>query len=91
MKDAVAYLLFNYFTVGPTIFCQVIGIPVGSDPAPFLPTSSYIFMKVYKLTNEEWPGVKIAARCRWKLFRFIKESKLTQYYSDNTVTNLTRV
>ena len=53
MKDAVAYLLFNYFTVGPTIFCQVIGIPVGSDPAPFLPTSSYIFMKVYKLTNEE--------------------------------------
>ena len=47
IKDAVAYLLFNcYFTVAPKIFCQIIGIPAGSDPAPFLPTYSYIFMKV---------------------------------------------
>ena len=52
IKDAVAYLLFNfYFTVGPTISCQIIGIPVGSDSAPFLPTYSYIFMKVSGLTN----------------------------------------
>ena len=36
IKDAVAYLLLNcYFTVGPTIFCQIIGIPMGSDSAPF--------------------------------------------------------
>ena len=36
IKDAVAYLLFNcYFIVGPKIF-QVIGIPMGSDPSPFL-------------------------------------------------------
>ena len=36
MKDAVSYLLSNcYFTVGPKIFCQIIGIPMGSDPAPF--------------------------------------------------------
>ena len=46
IKDAVAYLLFNcYFTVGPEIFCQIVGIPMGSDPAPFLPTCSYAFMK----------------------------------------------
>ena len=36
IKDAVAYLLLNcYFTVSPIIFCQIIGIPMGSDPAPF--------------------------------------------------------
>ena len=48
IKDAVAYLLLLncYFTVGPKIFCQVIGIHMGSDPAPFLPTYSYTFMEV---------------------------------------------
>ena len=36
MKDAVSYLLSNcYFTVGPKIFCHIIGIPMVSDPAPF--------------------------------------------------------
>ena len=46
IKDAVAYLLSNcYFTIGPKI-CQTIVIPMGSDPASFLPTYSYIFMKV---------------------------------------------
>ena len=35
IKDAVSYLLFNcYFTVGPKILCQIIGIPMRSDPAP---------------------------------------------------------
>ena len=47
MKDAFVYLLLNcYFTVGPKIFCQIIGIPMGCDPAPFLPTYSYTSMKV---------------------------------------------
>ena len=47
IKDAVGYLIFNYFTVGTRIFCQIIGIPnMWSDPAPSLPTYSYIFMKV---------------------------------------------
>ena len=32
IKDAVAYLLFNcYFTVGPKIFFQITGIPMGSE------------------------------------------------------------
>ena len=36
IKDAVAYLLLNcYFTVGPKIFCQIIGIPMGSDSSTF--------------------------------------------------------
>ena len=47
IKDAVAYLLPNcYFTVDPKIFCQIIGIPMGSDLAPFLPAYSYTSMTV---------------------------------------------
>ena len=39
IKDPVAYLLLNcYFTVDPKIFGKIIGIPIGSDPAPFLST-----------------------------------------------------
>ena len=41
-KGCSSYLLLNsYLTVGPKIFYQIIGIPMGSDPAPFLPTYSY--------------------------------------------------
>ena len=47
IKDAVAYILLNcYFTVGPKIFSQIIGISMGSDPAPFLPAYSYTSMIV---------------------------------------------
>ena len=46
IKDAVAYLLNCYFTVDPKIFCQIIGIHMGSDSAPFLPTYSHTSIKV---------------------------------------------
>ena len=52
MKDVVIHLLCNcYFTFGLKIFCQIIGIHVGSDPAPCLPTYSCIYMKVSGQTN----------------------------------------
>ena len=36
-KEALAYLMGNcYFTFGENVFRQVIGIPMGSDPAPFM-------------------------------------------------------
>ena len=36
IKDAIKFLLENcYFNVGSLLFRQVIGIPMGSDPAPF--------------------------------------------------------
>ena len=56
IKDAVAFLLFNcYFTVGPKIFSQIIGIPMGSDPAPFFAKYCYTFMKVSGWTNlKKW-------------------------------------
>ena len=37
LKLAINYLLDNcYFTLGSMCFCQLIGIPMGSDPAPFM-------------------------------------------------------
>ena len=37
VKDYISYLLDNcYFTVGKQILEQIIGIPMGSDPAPFM-------------------------------------------------------
>ena len=36
-KEAVLYLMENcFFTLGDHIFRQIIGIPMGSDPAPFM-------------------------------------------------------
>ena len=47
ITNAVACLIFNcYLTVGPEIVCQVIGIPMRSDPASLLTNFFYIFMKV---------------------------------------------
>ena len=47
IEYAVSYLHFNcYFTVGLKFFYLIIGIFMWSEPAPFLPTSPYIFMKV---------------------------------------------
>ena len=37
VKDALEYLMGNcYFTFGAKVFRQVIGVPMGSDPAPFM-------------------------------------------------------
>ena len=37
VKEALQYLMDNcYFTFGDKLFRQVIGIPMGSDPAPFM-------------------------------------------------------
>ena len=36
IREALTYLINNcYFTVGSKLFKQIIGIPMGSDPAPF--------------------------------------------------------
>ena len=47
IKDAVAYLLLNcYFTVGPEIFVRLLVFLWGLIQLLFLPTYSYISMKV---------------------------------------------
>ena len=61
-----------YFTVGLKIFCQVIGIPMGSDPAPFF---ANLFLYYYE--NKWMKDLKrkdlIKARKLCNLFRFIDD------------------
>ena len=72
-KDAVAYLLFNFcFIVSPKIPCQIIGILMGSDPAPFSPTYSYIFYES-KWMNKLMKNNLIKARKLFNVFRFIDD------------------
>ena len=57
VKDSISYLLDNcYFSIGKSIFKQVIGIPMGSDPAPFMANLFLCyfenkFMKQFKVNN----------------------------------------
>ena len=46
VKDVVKYLIENcYFTIGNLLFRQSIGMPMGSDPAPFFAFLFLFFMK----------------------------------------------
>ena len=73
IKDAVAYSFFNcYFTVGPKILCQIIGIPMGSDPAPFF-ANSILYFYESKLMKELKKNDLIKARELCNIFRFIED------------------
>ena len=73
IKDAVAYLSFNcYFTVGPKIFCQIIGIPMGSDPAPCF-ANLFLYFYESKWMNELKKNDLIKARKFCNIFRFIDD------------------
>ena len=73
VKDAISYLLDNcYFSVGKSIFKQVVGIPMGSDPAPFMANLFLYhyeskFLKQYKTVN------MTKARKFNNVFRFIDD------------------
>ena len=46
-KEAVRYLMENcFFTFGDRVYRQKIGIPMGSDPAPFM-ANLRIMKKIY--------------------------------------------
>ena len=48
LKQAVKYLLENcFFTVGFQIFREVIGIPMGSDSAPFFANLFLFHVNLY--------------------------------------------
>ena len=73
MKDAVSYLLSNcYFTVGPKIFCQIIGIPMGSDPAPFF-ANLFLYYYESRWMNELKKKDLIRVRKLCNIFRFIDD------------------
>ena len=73
IKEAVAYLVSNsYLTIGSKIFRQIIGIPMGSDPAPFF---ANLFLYYYE--NKWINGLKktdlITARKIKNIFKFIDD------------------
>ena len=73
LKIAVKYLIDNcYFTVGTKIVRQIIGIPMGSDPAPFF---ANLFLYYYE--NQWVDKIKKVdinrARKYSKIFRFIDD------------------
>ena len=73
IKDAVTYLLPNCcFTVGPKIFCQIIGIPMGSYPAPFF-SNLFLYFYESKWMNELKKNDLIKARKLCNIFRFIDD------------------
>ena len=73
IKDAIAYLLLNcYFTVGPRIFSQIIGIPMGSDAAPFF-ANLFLYFCESKWMNELKKNGLIKARNLCSIFRFIDD------------------
>ena len=72
-KDAVSYLLSNCnFTIGSKILCQIIGIPMGSDPAPFF-ANLFLYFYESKWMNELKKQDLIQARKLSNIFRFIDD------------------
>ena len=73
IKSCLKFLINNsFFQIGSKIFCQVIGIPMGSDPAPFFANLFLLFyesrwLKSIKNTNYE------VDRRFGNIFRFIDD------------------
>ena len=73
IKSSLQYLLDNcYFQVGSSIFRQIIGIPMGSDPAPFF-ANLFLFhyesMWLKSIKNREYGKARIFGN----VFRFIDD------------------
>ena len=73
IKSVLEYVIDNaFFQVGSKIFRQVIGIPMGSDPAPFI---ANLFLYVYEnrfMTNLKKTDLSRAKNLR-HVFRFIDD------------------
>ena len=89
MKSAVQYIIQNcYFAIGDHVFRQVIGIPMGSDPAPFF---ANLFLFYY-----EWQWIKkakkdniVLARTFHNTFRYIDDLiTINNNYFENNIRNI---
>ena len=73
MKNAVKYLMDNcYFTFGEKLFQQIIGIPMGSDPAPFM-ANLFLYYYESKWLKEIKKSDLHRARQFGNTFRFIDD------------------
>ena len=72
-KDAIKYLMSNcFFTLGDVLFRQVIGIPMGSDPAPFM-ANLFLYYYESKYVKEVKKKDLFTARKFRNTFRFIDD------------------
>ena len=73
IKDTIDYLFHScYFTVGPKIFCQIIGIPMGSDLAPSFANLSLYFCDSKRMSELKKNDL-IKPRKLCNTFRFIDD------------------
>ena len=73
IKSAVKYLLDNcFFKVGNSLFRQCIGIPMGSDPAPFF-ANLFLYFYESKWINKIKKQSLYRARRFTNTFRFIDD------------------
>ena len=73
IKDAIKYLMGKcYFTFGEKIFRQIIGIPMGSDPAPFMPNLFLYHYESNWIRNLKKNSIQQARMFRHK-FRYIDD------------------
>ena len=73
LKKAVEYVIKNcYFAIGDQVFQQIIGIPMGSDPAPFF-ANLFLFYYEWQFINNLKKVNVISARKFCYTFRFIDD------------------
>ena len=76
VKDALEYLMYLmgncYFTFGDKVFRQVIGIPMGSDPAPFMANLFLYYYESKWVKNLKKDSLQKARRFS-HTFRFIDD------------------
>lgn len=80
VKNAIGYLLDNcYFSIGTSIFKQQIGIPMGSDPSPFM-ANLFLYYYENKFVRECKSSDKSKVRFFNNSFRFIDDLSI---FNDN--------
>lgn len=73
VKACLKFLIENaFFRVGNLIFRQIIGIPMGSDPAPFF-ANLFLFFYECKYINTCKKHDRLRARRLFNIFRFIDD------------------
>ena len=72
-KEAINFLISNcHFTVGSKIFRQIIGIPMGSDPSPFM-ANLFLFYYESKFLKELTKTDNRKARLFSSVFRYLDD------------------
>ena len=73
LKEAIKYLMDNcFFTLGDRIFRQIIGIPMGSDPAPFMANLFLYYYESNHVKKVKQKDLFVARKFR-HTFRFIDD------------------